>query len=517
MAEIVIRPDEWWSLEMLVEGIAGSGAVVLAPEARAAIEQSSTWVDSLATQPALLYGVNTGFGALSNIRVRPGDEHELQRRHILSHAAGVGAAAPTAVVRSMLLIKLLTFRRGYTGVSLDVAERLLDMLNKGVHPVVPERGTVGASGDLAPLAHLALPLLGLGRATIDDRPADQATLREVLGPPLAELGPKDGLALTNGTQYISAVAVVELSRLVRLVQSADVVAALSAQAFSCADRFFHERYHRDSANRWRGVVAARLASATRGGNAATLSSAVPSMQDPYSFRCIPQVHGAVREHVDFAMQSILNEVNTTSDNPLFFAPEELALFGGNLHGESVAISADLLGIAASELASISERRTYQLMSGRRDLPDFLTEDPGVNSGLMIVQYTAAALVSEAKTLCHPGSVDSIPTCQLQEDHVSMGGTSVLKLRRIIDNLEIVLAIELLTACQAAELLPGLQLAPVGSSLLRAFRNVVPRLGDDRVLSDDIDAAVTFVRSSAFSDVLAAVTPDRPEELEYRCR
>lgn len=493
MATYVIEPDNRWDLADLLGASEPWTEIQLSVRSRDVIARTSDWVDDLSTSPDLVYGVNTGFGALADARVRSGEEYELQRRHVLSHACGVGDAAPSSVVRMMMLIKLLTFRSGQTGVSLAVAERLVDMLNNQMHPIVPKRGTVGASGDLAPLAHLSLPLIGEGMVEVDGHVQPSAiALRERGWQPL-RLTAKDGLALTNGTQYISSVAVVELGRIVPLTETADLVAAMSLQAFSCADRFFHERYHRRSGNPWRRVVADRLRNHTRNGNHATLPTAVPSMQDPYSFRCLPQVHGAAREHIAFAQSSILNEVDTVADNPLFFPDEALALFGGNLHGESVAMSADLLAIAVTELGSISERRTYQLLSGRRGLPDFLTADPGVNSGLMIVQYTAAALVNEMKTLCHPASVDSIPTCQLQEDHVSMGGTSVLKLGQIVDNLETVLAIEWLTACQAVDLRDDLVLSDRCRALHRAYRDVVRHLDGDRILSEDITRTAEFIR------------------------
>ncbi|WP_103349608.1 histidine ammonia-lyase [Amycolatopsis sp. CA-128772] len=493
MTAFVIEPDDRWTLADLLAASAPGAEVRLSEQTRRAITRTSDWVESLAAGPDLVYGVNTGFGALADVRVRAGDEHELQLRHVLSHACGVGGPSPQAVVRMMLLVKLLTFRSGQTGVSLAVAERLADMLNHGVHPVVPERGTVGASGDLAPLSHLALPLLGRGRVEYQGRVQDAADVLRRLGWPPVRLTAKDGLALTNGTQYIASVALVELGRIVALAETADLVAAMSLQAFSCAERFFDERYHRRSGNRWRGAVAGALRGHTRGSNHAKLPSAVPSMQDPYSFRCIPQVHGAAREHIDNAATSILNEVDTVADNPLFFPDDEIALFGGNLHGESVAMSADLLAIAVTELGSISERRTYQLLSGRRGLPDFLTADPGVNSGLMIVQYTSAALVNEMKTLCHPASVDTIPTCQLQEDHVSMGGTAVLKLRQIVSDFETVLAVEWLTACQAVDLRPDLVLSAHCRSLHETYRGLVGRLDEDRVLSGDIERTAEFLR------------------------
>lgn len=494
MATYVVEPDNRWSLADLLGASSPGSNILLSEQTERLIAQTSDWVEQLSTAPDLLYGVNTGFGALADVRVRTGDEHELQLRHILSHACGVGSASPQAVVRMMMLVKLLTFRSGQTGVSLAVAQRLADMLNHSVHPVVPERGTVGASGDLAPLAHLSLPLLGHGQVETEGRVQDAADVMHRLGWKPLHLTAKDGLALTNGTQFITSVALVELGRIMALAEIADLVAAMSLQAFSCADRFFDQRYHRRSGNHWRRVVAEALRQHTSGGNHASLPSAVPSMQDPYSFRCIPQVHGAAREYIASAEMSVLNEVDTVSDNPLFFPNDKIALFGGNLHGESAAISADLLAITVTELGSISERRTYQLLSGRRGLPDFLTADPGVNSGLMIVQYTSAALVNEMKTLCHPASVDSIPTCQMQEDHVSMGGTSVLKLGRVVDNLETVLAIEWLTACQAVDLRPELALSKRCQSLHRAYRGFVERLDQDRVLSHDIKTTVDFLRT-----------------------
>ncbi|WP_371495135.1 histidine ammonia-lyase [Kitasatospora sp. NBC_00374] len=468
----------------------------LSGEVSDAVATGAAFVRELAVGPQHVYGVNTGFGALCETRVAPEQVNELQYNHVVSHAAGVGEPASPRVSRLAMLIKLLTFRTGITGIGRGPIDRLIELWNTDLIPVIPSKGTVGASGDLSPLAHLSLPLLGLGEVWIDGERRPGAVLGEQYGLEPVTLAAKEGLALTNGVQYITAHAVDSLLRIAALVDFADAVAGLSSQAFSTSDTFAHGLYHTSTAHEDRKTVARNLRAAMLGGNHHTLDTANKSKQDPYSFRCIPQVHGAIRQVVNFAWKTIEDEVNSVSDNPLFFAEEEMALFGGNLHGESVAFSLDMLAIAVSELANISERRTYQLHSGRRGLPDFLVANSGVNSGLMIAQYTSAALVNESKTLSHPASVDTIPTCQLQEDHVSMGGTSAYKLRTIIDNCEYVLGIELLSAAQAAELLPGLELSEMGRDLLAALRKEVDFLDSDRVLATDLELARQFVAREA---------------------
>lgn len=437
-----------------------------------------------------IYGVTTGFGALAETPVPVARASELQRRHVISHACGVGPFAPESIARLTLLIKLLTFRGGHTGITVATVDRLVELWNAGLIPAIPLQGTVGASGDLAPLAHMALPLLGLGHVHVGDRvvPANEA----LGGRPPRVLEAKEGLALTNGVQFISAIGAHCVLACLHLVRAADAIAALSMQAFSAASDLAAARYHETSLHLERRTVAANLRALLAGGNHASLPTAVGSKQDPYSFRCIPQVHGAVRQALGFATKVVEDEVNGVSDNPLFFPEEDLVLCGGNLHGESIAMALDFLAIAASELANISERRTYQLLSGRRGLPDFLVADAGLNSGLMVVQYTAAALVNHNKVLCTPASVDTIPTCQLQEDHVSMGGTSGIKLMTILENCTRILAIELLVAAQATAFTPGLVLSDRTAPLLAAFRRQVPELAEDRVLAGDLEAAYRFV-------------------------
>jgi histidine ammonia-lyase len=448
-----------------------------------------------------IYGVTTGFGALAETPIPIEKAAELQRRHVVSHACGMGPWAPEAVSRLTLLIKLLTFRTGHTGITVATVERLIDLWNAGLIPAIPLLGTVGASGDLAPLAHMSLPLLGLGHVHVGDRVVPAGEALGARTPRVLEA--KEGLALTNGVQFISAIGAHCVLACAHLARAADAIAAVSMQAFSAASELAAARYHETSLHLERRTVATNLRALLAGGNHATLPTAALSKQDPYSFRCIPQVHGAVRQTLGFAHKVVEDEINSVSDNPLFFPDDDLVLCGGNLHGESIAMALDFLAIAASELASISERRTYQLLSGRRGLPDFLVADAGLNSGLMVVQYTSAALVNHNKVLCTPASIDTIPTCQLQEDHVSMGGTSGIKLMTILENVTRVLAIELVVAAQATAFTPGLVLSDRTAALIAAFRRRVPELHEDRVLADDLEAACRFVATElhSFTDTL----------------
>jgi histidine ammonia-lyase len=391
-----------------------------------------------------------------------------------------------------MLLKLLTFRNGHTGISLEPVSKLLDFWNHGVIPAIPKKGTVGASGDLAPLAHMALPLLGLGRVHQNGGFVEGGDALRTHGWEPIRLKPKEGLALTNGVQYINAIAVDTLLQILDLVKCADVLAALSAQAFSASETFYDPLYHQTSYHDERRAVSANLTKLLDGSNHAELPTCNQSKQDPYSYRCTPQVHGAVRQVVDFAKGVIERECNGTSDNPLFFPEQNQILFGGNLHGQSTAFMLDFLAMATSELANVSERRTYQLLSGQRGLPDFLVSRPGLNSGFMIAQYTSAALVNENKVLSTPASVDTIPTCQLQEDHVSMGGTAAYKLMTVVENCGYVMGIELLTAAQAVELNEGLRLSPVTRKIFDGFRQEVLFLEQDRVMADDIEKAHRFL-------------------------
>lgn len=459
------------------------------------IVSGARYVRSIAGEDRHIYGVNTGFGSLCETRIDPDRMSDLQHKHLVSHACGIGEPVSEYLSRLVMLVKLLTFRAGRSGITLQTVNRMLDHWNTDVIPVIPKRGTVGASGDLAPLAHLALPLIGLGEVHRDGDivPADTA-LADLGWQPL-RLGPKEGLALTNGVQYINSLAADSILRAGELIRCADLISSLSIQAFSCAETFYQQILHETSLHEQRGVVAANLRALLAGSNHHTLSGCNAAKEDPYSFRCVPQVHAAVRQTHGFAEDVVWRECNSVSDNPLFFAESDQVILGGNLHGQSTAFALDFLAIATSELANISERRTYQLLSGQHGLPSFLVAEPGLDSGLMIPQYTSAALVNENKVLSTPASIDTIPTCQLQEDHVSMGGTSAYKLDQIIGNTEYVLAIELMTAVQAIDLNPGLRLSPATKSIVDEFRQRIPFLSEDRLQARDIELARDHLRDN----------------------
>jgi histidine ammonia-lyase len=482
-----------YSLEDLRDLVEQRPQLRLGREAAGKIRAGAEFTRLKAAEDRYIYGVNTGFGSLCERRVAADELELLQYNHVVSHACGVGEIVPEEISRLALLIKLLTFRSGHTGVSPATVSRLVDFWNAGVIPAIPKKGTVGASGDLAPLAHMALPLLGLGQVHRGGELVAAALALAEQGWEPLRLGPKEGLALTNGVQYLNANAVHSLVAIGELVRAADVIAALSIQGFSAARSFYQALYHETSLHEDRRVVAANLRRLLEGSNHFELPTCNRSQQDPYSFRCLPQVHAAVRQACRFGREIVEKECNSVSDNPLFFPDADEILYGGNLHGESPAMAMDFLAIAVSELASISERRTYQLLSGQRGLPDFLVKSPGLNSGFMITQYTSAALVNENKVLSTPACVDTIATCQLQEDHVSMGGTSAYKLAQIVGNAEYVLAIELLAAAQAVELNAGLRLSPRTAGVLRDLRSRVDSLERDRVMSDDIEKARVLLR------------------------
>lgn len=482
---------DFYRLSDLRDLVSGPVFLRLSPEVEAKIQAGADFVQLKAQEDRFIYGVNTGFGSLCETRIGADEVEELQYNHVLSHACGVGELASERTVRLMMVIKLLTFRTGHTGISLPTVQRMVDFWNQGVIPAVPKKGTVGASGDLAPLAHLALPLLGLGKAHYKGQLVDAAEALAANGWEPIQLKAKEGLALTNGVQYINAVAAECLMTIEDMVRAADVIAALSVQAFSAAGTFYQAPYHETSYHEERRQVAANLRHLLAGSNHADLPTCNKSKQDPYSFRCIPQVHGAIRQVFGFAMGTIENEFNGVSDNPLFFPESDEILFGGNLHGESTALVLDALAMAMSELANISERRTYQLLSGQRGLPSFLVKHPGLNSGFMIAQYTSAALVNENKVFSTPASIDTIPTCQLQEDHVSMGGTSAHKLCQILANCEYIFAIELLIAAQAADFNTALELSAATAEIHRALRARITFLEKDRLMNVDLEEARLF--------------------------
>jgi histidine ammonia-lyase len=475
--------------------------VSITPEAMARAERAREWVEDLLQSGGAVYGINTGFGSLKNKRISPDQTDQLQENLIISHAVGVGPAAPPEIVRWMMLFKLHMLLQGHSGVRPEVIRLMQTCLNADMLPVVPTRGSLGASGDLAPLAHLVLPLTGRGEMTVPSsgqgggrqtRPAGE--LLASLGVEPLRLAAKEGLALINGTQFMSAYAANIAVRAARLANLADLIGCMSLEGFRGSIRPMDPRLHEVRPHPGAQTVAANVRRWMAGSEILSSHENCGRVQDPYSLRCIPQVHGAFRDALTHFSQTVEREINSVTDNPIVF--EDGAISGGNFHGAPLALVLDYLAIALTDLASISERRTYQLLSGEDGLPKLLMRDTGLNSGFMLPQYTAAALVNECKVLATPAAVDSIPTSLGQEDHVSMGATSAFKCFEVIDRVETVLAIELVCAAQAldfrAPLLPG-----VGPRAAHALvRQVIPHAERDRLFGQDIAAAVQLLRHSA---------------------
>jgi histidine ammonia-lyase len=437
-----------------VIAVARRGAKVrLAGEAMTRVHESRAWIDEISANDGLIvYGVNTGFGPLSEVRISAKDVTALAHNLILSHSVGVGPPLPEEVVRAAMLIRANTLAKGYSGIRLEALKTLVEMLNRGVHPVIPEKGSVGASGDLAPLSHLALVLIGKGEAIYGGEwlPGDEAMCRAGLGP--LTLAAKEGLALNNGTAITAALACLALADAENLVYHAEIAAAMSLEATQAASRALDARLHAARNHRGQQASAANIRRLLAGSE---LIDSAQRVQDAYSLRCAPQVLGAVRDTLAFVRTTLENEINAATDNPLIFLDESnpnKAFSGGNFHGEPLALAMDFLGIAVAEVGSIAERRVFRLLDGRLNsgLPRMLTHDSGLQSGLMMAQYTAAALVSDNKTLAHPDSVDSIPTGANQEDHVSMSANAARHTREIVWNTERIVAIEMLCAAQALD-------------------------------------------------------------------
>ena len=440
---------------------------------------------------ALFYGINTGFGYLQNVQIDKSQLSELQNNLLKSHACGIGEEVPAEIVKLMIMLKIKSLSYGHSGVQIDTVKRLMDMYNNEMYPVIYTQGSLGASGDLAPLSHLSLPLIGLGEVYLQGKKmAAIDALKKLDWEPIS-LQSKEGLALINGTQFMSAYGLHNLVQAERLIDWANKIAAISFDAFDCVGDPLNENIHRVRPHAGQGSVAATLRSLLKGSEMSTQKKV--QVQDPYSFRCIPQVHGATQDTVHYVKEIFIKEINSVTDNPNIFPDEDLIISGGNFHGQPLALALDFLSIAMSEIGSISERRTYQLISGQRNLPPFLIKNPGLHSGFMIPQYVSAGIVSENKQLSTPSSVDSIPSSNNQEDHVSMGANGAVKCKRIIDNIEKVLAIELLTAVQAIEFRRPLRTSDELESIIADFRKVVSFNDADRILHDDILKAIEFIR------------------------
>ena len=474
----------------------------LSEEARLNIKKCRQFLDKkLQSDQKPVYGINTGFGSLCNVKISHKHLINLQENLVMSHACGSGDPVPVAIVRLMLLLKIQSLSYGYSGVQLATVKRLMDFYNHKITPVVYTQGSLGASGDLAPLAHMALPLLGKGEVFYKGKKTPSAEVLAEKGWSPVELQSKEGLALLNGTQFMSAYGIHLLLKAHRLSYLSDLIASISLDAFLCTPEPFDERIHLIRPHRGQVKTAARIRNFLKDSELA--SQPKPQVQDPYSFRCIPQVHGATKDVIKHVHKVFKTEINSVTDNPNIFVEEDRILSGGNFHGQPLAMALDYFCIAMAELGNISERRTYQLISGERKLPAFLVNDPGLNSGLMIPQYTAAGIVSENKQLCTPSSVDSITSSNGQEDHVSMGANAATKAYRVFMNLERILAIELFTASQAMLFRKPLKTSPVLQQFLKEYRKQVDFVDHDRILYKDMEASVLFLSTYAPTELFLA--------------
>lgn len=482
------------SIERVGEIIKNHEKLALSDDARSRIIRCREYLDNkIAQTQTPVYGVTTGFGSLCNVSVGKDELSRLQINLMMSHACGTGDRVPNDIVKMMLLLKIQSLSYGFSGCKLDTVERLIDFFNNDIYPVVYMQGSLGASGDLVPLAHLSLPLVGLGEVEMNGEVISGAEMLERMQWKPITLASKEGLALLNGTQNMSSFAVWCLLESRRLSDWADRIGAMSLDAYCGLTSPFIEAVHLVRPHKGQLSTAARIKELLEGSE--IIAQPKQYVQDPYSFRCIPQVHGASKDTIDYVASVIETEINSATDNPTVCPDDDLIISAGNFHGQPIALPMDFLAIAVSELANISERRIYKLVSGTRGLPSFLVANPGVNSGFMITQYTAASIVSLNKSLCSPASVDSIPSSQGQEDHVSMGANAAIKLYKVVLNTRRVLAIELFNAAQALEFrFPLKSSAPV-MALHEAYRKVVPFIVNDEVMYPHIRHSIEFLENN----------------------
>lgn len=481
------------TIERIGEIIYGGYKLELSDDAVKRIERCREYLDEkIRTSSQPVYGVTTGFGSLCNVSIGKDQLTQLQINLIKSHACGTGERVPNDIVKIMMLLKIQSLSYGYSGCKVDTVEQLVRFFNNDVYPVVYRQGSLGASGDLVPLAHLSLPLVGLGEVEYQGKVMSGAELlRKKRWKPI-ELASKEGLALLNGTQNMSSFAVWALLQARRLSDWADVIAAVSLDAYDGLIEPFTHAVHAVRPHQGQIETAARMRELLEGSEIISRSKA--HVQDPYSFRCVPQVHGAVKDTIRYVHSVIDTEINSATDNPTVCPDDDIIISAGNFHGEPIALPIDFLSIALSELANISERRIYRLVSGTRGLPSFLVATPGVNSGFMITQYTAASVVSLNKSLAMPSSTDSIPSCQDQEDHVSMGANAAIKLYKVVLNTERVLAIELFNAMQALDFRQPLKSSPKIMEIYEDYRKVVPFILNDELMYPHIESSINFIRT-----------------------
>jgi len=439
-----------------------------------------------------LYGINTGFGSLYNVSIKDNDLSKLQHNLILSHACGVGDRVPLKIVKIILLLKIITLSKGNSGIHIDTLDRLIFFYNKNIFPVIFKHGSLGASGDLSPLAHLSLPLIGEGQVYCNGSIKDVKEILNKFDLSPLKLKSKEGLALLNGTQFMSGYGLHLLFQSYKISYMADLIASVSLDAFDCRTEPFDNLIQKVRLHRGQTIIAERINNFRN--NSEIAKSEKIHTQDPYSFRCIPQVHGATLDTIHYATSVIIKEVNSVNDNPIIFHKEDRIISGGNFHGQPLAYVLDFLKIAISEIGNISERRTYNLISGQRNLPSFLVNNPGLNSGFMIPQYTAASLVSLNKQLSSPSSVDSIVSSNGQEDHVSMGANSAILLFDISENVKKILSIELFNSAQAIDLKKPLKTSNFLHQFISIYRNKVEFISEDKLMHNEINSTLDFIES-----------------------
>ena len=481
------------SLEAIQEIIFQHKKLELSEEARVNIQKCRDYLDAkMEANETPIYGINTGFGSLCNVKISNENLYKLQENLVKSHACGTGEEVPSEIVKLMLLLKIQSLSYGYSGVQLITVLRLIDFYNNDILPVIYTQGSLGASGDLAPLAHLSLPLLGEGEVFFKGKKTFTSQVMKQFDWNPIVLQSKEGLALLNGTQFMSAYGTHILLKAIKFSYLADLIGTISLEGFDGRKEPFSELIHFIRPHKGQIITANRVNEFLEGSEIISQSKA--HVQDPYSFRCIPQVHGASKDAIDYVKKVFKTEINSVTDNPNVFIESDQIISGGNFHGQPLAIALDFLAIALSELGSISERRTYQLISGSRNLPPFLVDNPGLNSGLMIPQYTAASIASQNKQLATPASVDSIVSSNGQEDHVSMGANAATKCFKVIENVEKLLAIELLNASQAIEFRRPLKSSPKIENLLTDFRKLIPFIKEDKIMYQELEATLQFVKT-----------------------
>ncbi|MBQ9471473.1 MAG: histidine ammonia-lyase [Bacteroidales bacterium] len=487
--QISPSPLTW---ELMADLIDGGYTLSLSDESRSLIQKCRDYLDKkMERTDKPVYGVTTGFGSLCNRTISANELTQLQNNLVMSHACSQGTEVAPEIVRLMLFLKAHALSLGHSGVQVQTVERIIDMYNHNVLPVVYDRGSLGASGDLAPLANLFLPLIGMGEVRHNGQLRPAAEVLAEMGWPPITLKSKEGLALLNGTQFMSSHGVYAMVKALRLAPLADLIGCVSLEAFDGRIDPFHPNIHTVRPHQGQQQVAAHIRDLLQGSE--LIARPKKHVQDPYSFRCMPQVHGASRDAISYVASVLLTEINSVTDNPTVFPDDDMVISGGNFHGQPLALVYDFLAIALAELGNISERRTAQLILGLRELPEFLVANPGLNSGFMIPQYAAAAMVSQNKQLCTPASVDSIVSSNGQEDHVSMGGNAATKLLRVVDNLERILAIELIDAAQALEFRRPAKSSPKIEAFVGGLRKQVPFITEDRVMYTEIDKTLEYIR------------------------